>query len=151
MHVENFLLFFAGVLLLVGALAVGIGAFEYEVVSEGTVTTVPQQQGFGSEPIPVVRYEELSVRDRRVVDRVIAGERIVFRNAANLPGLRPRKGKLGVRRDGHLYLINRHLFFNWRTPFAAGAVSLALAGLGAVAESIRREHFPDRRFPIPRR
>ncbi|MFC4551676.1 MULTISPECIES: hypothetical protein [Halorussus] len=151
MRVENFLLFFAGVLLLVGALAVGIGALEYEVVSEGTVTTVPQQRGFGSEPVPVVRYEELSAHDRRVVDRAIAGDRVVIRDAADLPGLRPRKGRLGVRRDGRLYLLNRHLFFNWRTPFAAGAASLALVGLGAVAESIRREHFPDRRFLIPRR
>ena len=144
MDLANFLLFFVGVCLLLGAFVVGIGAFEYEVVSLGTVDSVPEQQGFAGTEVHVVRFEELSERDRRIVERAIAGERFVFRDPAELPGERNRKGKFGVRRDGELYLVNRHLFFNWRTTFAPGAVALAIAGLGVAGEAVRREHFPDR-------
>lgn len=148
-----FVTFLVGVFLLLGALALGIGAFEYEVVSLGEVEKPPDgtrfvthesPQGFEDETIVLVRYDSLSDRDQRIVDRVLSGERLVFRESGNLPGKYAKKGRFAVQRDGTTYLVNRHLFFNWRSPFAWGSVALGFAGLATVSESIRRRHFPYR-------
>lgn len=148
-----FVTFLVGVALLLGALALGIGALEYEVVSLGEVEKPPDgtrfvtresPQGFEDGTIVIVQYDSLPERDQRVVDRVIAGERAVFRESGDLPGKYAKKGEFAVYRDGTTYLLNRHLFFNWRTPFGLGSLALGVAGLATVSESIRRRHFPHR-------
>lgn len=148
-----FLTFLVGVFVLLGAFALGIGAFEYEVVSLGEVERAPDgtrfvgnesPEGFTDETIVLTRYENLSARDQRVVDRAIAGERFVFRRPGRLPGKYTTKGRFAVQRDGDIYLLNRHLFFNWRTPFGIGSLVLGTVGLAIVSESVRRRHFPHR-------
>ncbi|WP_158057749.1 hypothetical protein [Halorussus halophilus] len=136
----HMLLFFAGVFLLTGAVISGVGAFEYEVKSLGTVETVPDDTK------ELVAFEYLSDRDQRRVARVIEGERLVYRDPGELPGSRKAKGKIAVERDGETYLITRRVFFNWRTSFGMASIAMALAGLGATFESIRRHHFPNRRL-----
>ena len=142
MNTRHFLLFVVGVFLLTGAVIVGVGAFEYEVVSLGTVETIPEDTQ------DMVDYRDLSGRDRVTVGRAIAGERFVFRDPSDLPGPSKRKGKLAVNRDGETYLLTRRVFFNWRTRFGLASVSMALVGVASVFESIRREHFPHR-SPVP--
>ncbi|MFC7080840.1 hypothetical protein [Halorussus caseinilyticus] len=134
----HFALFFAGVFLLTGAVVVGVGAFEYEVTSLGTTDAVPDDAE------TLVSYDSLSDRDQRTVDRAVAGERLVFRDPSDLPGPRKTKGKIAVERDGELHLLTRRVFFNWRTTFGASAVGMALAGVAAISEAIRRHHFPHR-------
>lgn len=129
-------LFFAGIFLLTGAMVVGVGAFEYEVASLGTVEELPDDTE------SLVSYGDLSASDQRTVERAIAGERIVIRDPTDLPGPRKTKGKLAVERDGQTHLLTRRVFFNWRTTFGASAVAMALAGLAAVSEGVRRHHFP---------
>lgn len=148
-----FVTFLVGVFVLLGAFALGIGAFEYEVVSLGEVERPPdgtqfvareRPEGFSDEIIVLTSYENLSARDQRIVDRAVAGERFVFRRPGRLPGRYPTKGRFAVRRDGDIYLLNRHLFFNPRTPFGVGSLVLGVVGSATVSESVRRRHFPDR-------
>lgn len=148
-----FLTFLVGVFVLLGAFALGIGAFEYEVVSLGEVEQPPDgtrfvtnesPQGFEDTAIVLVQYDSLPERDQRIVDRVIAGERLVFRKSGDLPGKYAKKGRFAVLRDGRTYLLNRHLFFNWRSPFGLGSLALGIVGLATVSESVRRRHFPHR-------
>lgn len=148
-----FVTFLLGVFLVVGAGMLAIGAFEYEVVSLGEIDQPPDGTrfvtyesggGFEDDTTVLVQYGNLSARDQRIVDRAIAGERLVFRRPGRLPGKYATKGKFAVRRDGTTYLINRHLFFNWRTPFGLGSLALGVVGLATVSESIRRRQFPHR-------
>ncbi|NHN58001.1 MULTISPECIES: hypothetical protein [Halorussus] len=134
----NVALFFAGVFLLTGALVVGVGALEYEVTSLGTTAAVPEDAK------SFVAYDALSSRDKRTVDRALAGERLVFRDPTDLPGPRTTRGKLAVERDGDIHLVSRRVFFNWRTPYGVAALALALVGIASVSESVRRNHFPHR-------
>ena len=131
-------LFFVGVFLLTGAVVVGVGALEYEVVSLGTTETVPE------DAVSLVAYGDLSEYDQRTVERALAGERLVFRDPTDLPGLRKTKGKLAVERGEETYLITRRIFFNWRMTYGASALAMALAGLVGISEAIRRHHFPHR-------
>ena len=140
MNSWHFLLFVVGVFLLTGSVVLGVGAFEYEVVSLGTVEEIPD------ETKELVAYEYLSERDQRRVGRVIAGERFVFRDPGELPGSRKVRGKIAVERGGETYLITRRLFFNWRSSFGMASIAMALTGLWATFESIRRHHFPNRRL-----
>ncbi|WP_135851712.1 hypothetical protein [Halorussus salinus] len=141
----HFGLFFAGIFLLTAAMVVGVGAFEYEVASLGTTDAIPEDTE------SLVAYDDLSVRDQRTVERAIAGEQIVVRDPNELPGPRKTKGKLAVERGGETYLLTRRVFFNWRTEFGASAVAMALAGLAAVSEGVRRHHFPHRTVAWTRR
>ncbi|UPV99288.1 hypothetical protein M0R88_12225 [Halorussus gelatinilyticus] len=134
----HFGLFLVGICLLTGAMVVGVGAFEYEVESLGTVEELPDNTR------SVVSYGDLSASDQRTVERVIAGERVVVRDPSGLPGPRKRKGKLAVNRGGETYLVTRRIFFNWRSEFGMGAIAMALAGLAVVSEAVRRHHFPHR-------
>ena len=131
-------LFIVGIFLLTGALVVGVGAFEYEVTSLGTVEEVPDDTE------SLVAYDSLSERDRGTVQRALSGERLVVRDPTELPGPRKTKGKLAVQRDGETYLVTRRVFFNWRTRFGASSIAMAAAGLLAVSEAVRRQHFPHR-------
>lgn len=140
MNSWHFLLFVTGVFLLTGAVILGVGAFEYEVVSLGTVEKIPDDtQEF-------VAFQYLSDRDQRRVARVIEGERLVYRDPGELPGSQKRKGKIAVERGDDIYLITRRLFFNWRTSYGMASIAMGLTGLVATVESIRRHHFPNRRF-----
>jgi hypothetical protein len=134
----HFALFFAGILLITGALIVGVGVFEYEVTSLGTVEQLPEDTD------SLVSYAALSTRDRRTVDRALAGERLVVRDPKELPGQRKTKEKLAVRRGDETYLLARRIFFNWRTEFGTAAVAMAAAGFVAISEAVRRRHFPHR-------
>ncbi|WP_128477800.1 hypothetical protein [Halorussus pelagicus] len=138
-------LFIVGIFLLTGALVVGVGALEYEVTSLGTVKEVPDDTE------SLVVYDSLSERDRQTVQRVLAGERLVVRDPTELPGPRKTKGKLAVQRDGETYLVTRRVFFNWRTKFGASSIAMAAAGLLAVSEAVRRQHFPHRTVVWTRR
>lgn len=134
----QFALFAVGVFLLNGALAAGVGALEYEVSSLGTTAAVPEDvKSF-------VSYDDLPADDQRIVDRVLAGGRFVFRDPTDLPGPRTTRGKLAVERDGDIYLVSRRVFFNWRTTYGAAALALAVAGIASVSEAVRRHHFPHR-------
>ncbi|UPV73259.1 hypothetical protein M0R89_11965 [Halorussus limi] len=141
----HFGLFLAGIFLLTGAMVFGVGALEYEVESLGTVEKIPE----GTESL--VSFGDLSARDQRTVERAIAGERLVFRDPTELPGPRKTKGTLAVERGGETYLLTRRIFFNWRTEFGASAVAMAVAGLLAVSEAVRRHHFPHRTVAWTRR
>lgn len=138
-------LFFVGIFLLTGAMVVGVGAFEYEVASLGVVEELPDDTE------SLVSYDDLSVGDQRTVERVIAGERLVVRDPTDLPGPRKTKGKLAVERGGETHLLTRRVFFNLRTSFGASAVAMAVGGLLAVSEGIRRHHFPHRSVVWTRR
>lgn len=135
---HHFLLFFLGVFLALGAVMVGVGAMEYEVKLLDTVAEAP------NDAADFTRYDRMSDRDRRIADRAISGERVVIRDPARLPGPRETKGKLAVERDGQYYVLSRRIFFNWRTSYGMAAVAMALGGIAAVSEAIRRQHFPHR-------
>jgi hypothetical protein len=75
---------------------------------------------------------------------VLAGERLVFREPGKLPGKYAKKGTFAVQRDGPTYLVDRHLFSNWRSPFGLASLGLGFAGVAVVSGSIRRRHFPHR-------
>ena len=151
---RHLILFLVGFGLLLGGFVVGIGALEYEVVSLGEVDGPLEGARFVShesnslspndETIVLVQYDALSQRDREIVDRVLAGERVVFRQRGDLPGKYGTKGEFGVQRDGEIYLIDRHVFFNWRTSFGLASLTMGLVGVAAVSEAIRRRHFPHR-------
>lgn len=135
---RHFLLFALGVFLALGAVMVGVGAMEYEVRHLETVEETPRDAA------DFAQYDRLSDRDRRIVDRAIAGERVVLRDPARLPGPRQTKGKLAVERDGQYYVLSRRIFFNWRTSYGLAALAMGFAGIAAVSEAIRRQHFPHR-------
>lgn len=147
-------LFLVGFLLIVGGFVVGIGAFEYEVVALEEVEGSPdgirfvenESHTFSATDTTIVRvrYESLSERDREMVDRVLAGERVVLRTRADLPGKYGTKGRFAVQRDGSTHLIDRRMFFNWRTPFGTASLAMGAVGLAAMSEAIRRRHFPHR-------
>jgi hypothetical protein len=148
-----FFTFLVGAALLASAFVLGIGALEYEVALQGEVDGAPDGKrfvaqesptGFEDDTIVLTNYEDLSERDQRLVDRVLAGERLVFRESGDLPGKYSKKGTFAVRRDGTTYLIDRHLFFNWRTPFGLASLALTVVGIAVVSESIRRRQFPHR-------
>lgn len=135
---RQFMMLFVGVFLLVGALVAGIGAYEYEVKKVDTVTgQAPELEEF-------VKYEEIDGRQKEIVDRALAGEAVVVRNADELPGDKERMGKLGVDEDGTYHVLTRQLFFNWRTKFGMASLAMGFAGLAAISEAIRRRQFPDR-------
>lgn len=134
----HYALFFVGVFLLIGGVVLGVGAFEYEVKLLDTVEEVPE----GVEAF--AQYDSLGDRDRAMVDRAIAGERVVVRGPDELPGTPERRGKLAVQRDDQYYVLSRRIFFNWRTTFGIASLALGVAGLAALSESIRRHHFPHR-------
>ena len=133
-----FLLFLVGVFLATAAVMVGVGAFEYEVAHLDTVAEVP------GGATGIAEYDRLDDRDRAIVDRAIAGERLAFRDPADLPGPRKTKGTLAVERDGKYYVLSRRIFFNWRTPFGLAALAMGFAGVALISESVRRQHFPHR-------
>ncbi|USZ69029.1 hypothetical protein NGM10_04650 [Halorussus salilacus] len=147
-------LFLVGFLLIVGGFVVGIGAFEYEVVALEEVEGSPdgirfvenESHTFSATDTTIVRveYESLSERDREMLDRVLAGERVVLRTRGQLPGKYGTKGRFAVERDGTTHLVDRRLFFNWRTPFGAASLAMGAVGLAAMSEAIRRRHFPHR-------
>lgn len=133
-----FLLLFVGFVLVVAGTVVSVGAFEYEVKRIGTADIAPKNvEGF-------VNYEDLEGREKRVVDRAIAGERVVVRSEGDLPGPKERKGNLGVHKDDTYYILTRHLFFNWRNRFGTASLALWFAGFAAMSEAIRRDRFPHR-------
>lgn len=135
---RQFLMLFVGVLLLVGALVAGIGAYEYEVEKVDTVTgQAPELKEF-------IRYEDLHGRQKEIVDRALAGEAVAVRRADELPGKREKMGKLGVDKDGTYYVLTRRMFFNWRTKFGMASLAMGFTGLAAVSEAVRRRQFPDR-------
>jgi hypothetical protein len=138
MNQRHTLLFVVGVFLVIGGVMVGVGAMEYEVKHLETVSEAPTNAA------GIIDYDRLSDRDRRIVDRALAGERLTFRDPSNLPGSYEQKGKLAVERDGRYYVLSRRLFFNWRTSYGAAALAMGLAGIATVGEAIRRQHFPHR-------
>ena len=140
MHWSTFLAFYVGVLVLFGAFATGIGALEYEVTATGPIDYTPTEwNGFEETEVSSYRYQTLSARDRRIVDRAISGTRFVFRAPGDLPTT-DDKGNFVVRRNGERYLVEENLFFNYETPFAGASAGLGLAGLGVFRVLLRREH-----------
>lgn len=136
----QFALLFVGFSLLVGAVVVGIGAYEYEVKKVDTVTGIaPELEEF-------IMYEDLDGRQKRIVDRALAGEAVAVRRAGELPGKREKMGKLGVDKNGTYYVLTRRMFFNWRTDFGMASLSMGFAGLAAISEAIRRRRFSHRPF-----
>lgn len=134
----HFLLIFVGFVLVVAGTMVGVGALEYEVKQIDTADVAPKNvQGF-------VDYEDLEGRQKEIVDRAIAGERVVVRAEGDLPGTKQRKGNLGVHKGDTYHILTRHLFFNWRNKFGMAALALWFAGLAAMLEAIRRDRFPHR-------
>lgn len=134
----QFLMVFFGFLLLMGAVAAGIGAYEYEVKKVDTV------EGQAPELREFVEYENLDGDEKELVDRAIAGESIAIREAHDLPGAMERQGKIGVHDDGTYHVLTRRMFFNWRTTFGMVSIGLGVAGVALISEGIRRRQFPHR-------
>ncbi|WP_435179750.1 hypothetical protein [Halorussus sp. AFM4] len=140
MHWSTFLAAYAAVMLLFGSFATGIGALEYEVTATGPIDYAPTEwNGFEETEVPSHRFRDLSARDRRIVDRAIAGARRVFRAPGDLPTTTHR-GDFVVRRNGKRYLIEEDLFFNYETRFAWASAGLGLTGLAVLRVLLRREH-----------
>lgn len=135
----QFLMLFVGFLFLVGAVVVGIGAYEYEVKKVDTVTGIAPEVNNS-----FVNYENLHGRDKEIVDRAIAGEAVAVRRADELPGKKKKMGKFAVDKDGTYYVLTRRMFFNYRTEFGMTAIVLGLIGTGCISEAVRRRQFPDR-------
>lgn len=134
----RYALFFAGIFALTAAFVLGIGALEYEVALLGTADEAPEDaEGFA-------QYEDLSGRDKEMVDRALAGGRTVVRDPDQLPGKIKKRGKLAVQKGDTYYVVSRRVFFNWRTSFGVASLAVGFAGLAALSESIRRHHFPHR-------
>lgn len=134
----QFLLVFAGFVLLAGSVAVGVGALHYEVTKVDTV------EGQAPELRAFVEYDELDGRDKAVVDRALAGERVTARSPDQLPGPGHRQGKFGVHDDGTYHVLTRRIFFNAATPFGMASIGLGVVGVACVSEGVRRRQFPHR-------
>ncbi|WP_137283463.1 hypothetical protein [Halorussus salinisoli] len=140
MNWSSFLAFYVAVMLLFGSFATGIGALEYEVTAEGPIDHTPTEwNGFEDAEVTSYQYQDLSERDQRIVDRAIAGSRLVFRAPGDLP-TNLDKGNFVVRRNGHRYLVRESLFFNYETKFAAASGTLGFAGLLVFRIALRHEH-----------
>lgn len=140
----NYGIFFVGVVLIVGSLAVGIGGLRYEFqhVSSTDETTTWDR--------PLFEYDQLSDDEQRIVDDAIRGERFVFDRQDRIPGIGGAglgtRELIVVKRDTYHVFTFQAIFVS-TTPAGMGAIGLALGGVLTVAEAIRRTHFPHVHYP----
>lgn len=133
-------LFFLGIFLLIGALALFLPAlqFEFQQGASGEV-----QRGSGD---PVLEYEYLTPQEQRIVDGALDGDTYVLETSQPLPGapgyaFQPKQ--MQVNKRGTTYTFIYHTVFPTRSPLGMATIGLAVSGLLAMAEAIRRHHFPN--------
>ncbi|WP_440007435.1 ABC transporter ATP-binding protein [Halomicrococcus sp. SG-WS-1] len=131
--------FFLGVFMVFGGIVAGFGALQYEFALDST-TENPEVGGR-----PVYEYGNLPPQEQRVVDGAIDGKRYAFESNTPIPGvgqsgLRPKQ--VVVRKGDATYVFTHEIGFAETEPAGAAAVALVLVGFVAVAEAIRRHHYP---------
>lgn len=133
-------LFFLGIILLMAAVALFFPALQYEF-RQGEPGEV-QQVSTG----PDLQYEHLTSEEQRVVDGALDGEAYVLDNSSPLPGepqysFDPRQ--LQVTKDGTTHTFIYETTFPAKSPLGLTTIALAVSGLLAIFEALRRYHFPN--------
>lgn len=133
-------LFLLGVFLLVAAGVLAFPALQYEF-RQGEPGEV-QQVTTG----PVLEYEHLTPEEQRVVDGALDGETYVLDTSEPLPGdpeysFEPRQ--LQVSKQGTTHTFIYETVFPAKSPLGMVTIALAVSGLLAIAESARRNYFPN--------
>lgn len=131
-------LLFLGIFLLMAAVVLFFPALEYEF-RQGERGEV-QQVTTG----PDLKYEHLTPQEQRVVDGAIDGETYVLANSSPLPGtpqfsFQPRQ--LEVTKQGTTHVFIYEAVFPVKAPMGMATIALAVTGLLAIAEAVRRDHF----------
>lgn len=122
-----------------GGIVAGFGALQYEFALDST-TENPWE-----EDSPVYEYGNLPPQEQRVVDGAIDGKQYAFESSAPIPGigqsgLRPKQ--VVVRKGDAAYVFTHEIGFAETEPAGAAAIVLVLGGFVAVAEAVRRHHYP---------
>lgn len=120
-----------GVCLLVAAVSLGVGGIRFELAYAGP-TDAPESAAWQFD------YADLTPDDQAVIERAIAGERIVGENHGQLAG--PGRGSLALDRDGEWLLFTRRSYFDPTTPLGTAAVAAAAVGLALVVAGLRDQH-----------
>jgi|GEM_PF-2454298 len=130
-------MFFLGIVLLMAAVVLFFPALEYEFRAgePGEVDRV--ETG-------VMEYEHLTTQEQRVVDGAIEGERYTLENSAPLPGnpqfsFQPRQ--VQVTKDGTTHTFIYEAVFPLTSPLGMATTVLAVSGLVAIFEAVRRHDF----------
>lgn len=126
-----------------------LGAF---MVAAAVVLTFPtiqyefQQGATGAPSGEHVEYEYLTPQEQGVVDGALNGTTYVLETSQPLPGtpsyeLEPTQ--LEVTKDGTTHTFTYRIVFPATEPMGMTVIGLAVGGLLAMVEAVRRRHFPN--------
>ncbi|UPV73600.1 ABC transporter ATP-binding protein [Halorussus limi] len=129
-------LFIFGVFMVVAGVVMFFPAVQYEFQQNTSVDAEGQH---------VNQYDLLTPQEQRVVDGALSGETYVLETSKPIPGttripLQPEHVK--VNKQGTTYTFTYRLIFPATEPKGMATIALAVGGLLAMAEAVRRHHFP---------
>lgn len=127
-------LFFLGAFMLAAAVVLTFPALQFEF----------EQGASGAPTAEQVDYEYLTPQEQRVVDGALDGETQVLETSQPVPGtpgypLEPEQ--IVVTKDGTAYTFTYRIVFPATEPMGLAVIGLAVGGVLAIVESIRRYHF----------
>ena len=128
-------LFFLGVFMLVAAFMLTFPALRY-TLQEGTTGAPTDGDG--------IPYDVLTDQEQRVIDGALDGREYVFETSQPLPGttnLALDPTQLEVSKNGTAHTFTYQSVFPATEPMGLAVIGLAVGGLLAIVESIRRHHF----------
>ena len=132
----HYWLFILGVFMLAAGVVMFFPAIQYEF---------QQNTSADAEGQHVNQYELLSPQEQRIVDGALDGKTTVLETSKPLPGtaqipLQPEHVK--VNKQGTTHTFTYRLIFPATEPKGMATIGLAVGGLLAMAEAVRRHHFP---------
>jgi len=128
-------LFFLGVFMCTAAVMLTVPALQYEF-QQGTTGAPTDGDG--------IPYDVLTDQEQRVVDGALDGEQYVFDTSQPLPGaanLAFEPTQLEVSKNGTVHTFTYQSVFPATEPMGLAVIGLAVGGLLAMFESVRRYHF----------
>lgn len=99
---------------------------------------------------PPYEYGNLPANEQRVVDGAIDGTRYTLDRSSPIPGgARPSfsEQEVVVRKGDAYYVFTYRVMVVWTETAGLAAIALILGGFAAVGEAIRRQQFPNERYP----
>jgi hypothetical protein len=129
-------LFFLGAFMLAAAVVLTFPALQFGF-----------EQGAAGEPSgEQVEYEYLTPQEQRVVDGALNGTTYELETSQPLPGA-PNYAfeptQIEVTKQGTTHTFTYWIIFPETEPMGMTVLGLAVGGLLAMAEAVRRYHFPD--------